>query len=305
MKDYYKILGVSENSTADDIKKQFRSLSKQYHPDVNPEGADKFKEINEAYEVLGNPQKRKEFDERKNNPYVNTQFEDIFQSMFGGGSFFQKPRKNAPDKMVKVQISPIESYLGSEKNITYFKNNHCNNCNGSGGEQQRCKTCNGVGFQIRVFGTGFMTQQVRAMCNDCGGRGFTLVHRCYVCGGKGTQSASTEVKVKLPHGIDSGQFLKLESFGDFINGEYGDLVIQVEVVSKDGFEKINNDLVYTKFLNLEEIQQENYIVPHPDGELKLQAPRTFDTSKPLRVRGKGYNGGDMYLKLNVKFDRVI
>jgi DnaJ-class molecular chaperone len=108
----------------------------------------------------------------------------------------------------------------------------------------------------------------------------------------------------IPKGVDSGQYLKVERAGDFKNGEYGDLVIQIEVVPKDGFEKFNNDLIYNLFFNLEDLKKDKYNIPHPDGELRIDSPKIFDSSKPLRLRGKGYNGGDMYLKLNVKFERT-
>lgn len=109
----------------------------------------------------------------------------------------------------------------------------------------------------------------------------------------------------MPVGVDSGQFLKFADLGDFRNGEYGDLIIQIEVVPQDGFEKLNNDLVYNLYLNLEEIQKEKFTIPHPDGELNINSPNVVDTSKPLRLRGKGYSGGDMYVKLNVRFNRPI
>jgi molecular chaperone DnaJ len=307
MKDYYKILEVEEKATDEDIKKSYRSLSKKYHPDVNPDGSEKFKEIAEAYEVLGDKTKRVQYDNSKNNPYNGTQFENIFSQMFAGNNpnFRQHRRKSAPDKIIKVQITPIESYLGQEKTIQYFKDNHCNICNGSGGEQQGCNTCGGSGFQIKTFGTGFMVQQVRTACQTCGGRGYTLIHKCYSCEGRGVKSATHEIRIKIPVGIDNGQYVKLGDLGDFRNGEYGDLVIQIELISNDGFEKIDNDLIYNLFLNLDEIQKDKYVVPHPDGDLSVNAPKVFDTSKPLRLRGKGYNGGEMYVKLNVKFERPI
>jgi molecular chaperone DnaJ len=308
MKDYYKILEVEENSTDEEIKKSYRSLSKKYHPDVNPDGDEKFKEINEAYEVLGDKTKRNDYNNSKNNPYVGTPFQDIFNSMFGGSTpnfARQQRRKSAPDKLIKIQISPIESYKGIEKTIYYVKDNHCNACMGGGGEQQTCQTCNGSGFEVKTVGNGFMVQHIRTACNTCGGKGFTLTHKCYNCDGRGTKPSSHEVKVKLPVGVDNGQYLKLQDLGDFRNGEYGDLVVQVEVVNKDGFEKFNNDLVYNLFLNLDEIQKDKFLIPHPDGDLNMEAPKIFDTSKPLRLRGKGYFGGDMYVKLNVKFERQI
>ena len=313
MNNYYEILGVSKDATQDEIKKVYRKLAIQYHPDKNPEGAEKFKEIAQAYDVIGDENKRRDYDNRLNNPFANSgggsQFEDIINQMFGNQS--NNPfnngqrRKSAPDKIIKVQISPIESYRGNDKTVNYIKNDKCNVCNGGGGDQQACNTCGGAGFQIKVFGTGFMTQQIRTACGSCAGRGYTLTHRCYSCAGNGVKPNAHEVNVKLPVGVDNGQYLKLSDLGDFKNGEYGDLVIQIEVVPNDGFEKVNNDLVYNLFLNLEEVNKDTFTIPHPDGSLVVNALKTFDTSKPLRLRGKGYSGGDMYVKLNVRFDKPI
>ena len=306
MKDYYKILEVEEKASADDIKKSYRALSKKYHPDMNPDGGEKFKEIAEAYEVLSSPDKKAQYDASKNNPYQGTAFEDMFKNMFNQQTNFrQARRKSAPDKIIKLQVTPLESYKGIEKDIHYVRDNHCPSCNGNGGEQQMCTSCNGAGFQIKTFGTGYMVQQIRTACQTCGGKGYTLVHRCFQCGGNGSKPSTNDVKIKLPAGADSGQYLKLDSLGDFKNGEYGDLVIQIEMVNAGGFEKMNNDLIYNLFLNLEEVQKDKFIIPHPDGDLSMDAPRTFDSSRPLRLRGKGYSGGDMYVKLNVKFERPI
>lgn len=303
MKDYYKILGVEENASDDEIKKQYRKLSKQYHPDVNPDGAEKFKDIAEAYDVLTNPEKKGKYLNGKNNPFNGTDFENMFNSMFGQNPFAQnRRRKNAPDKIIRVDVTPVESYLSSEKVIQYFRNNPCKTCSGSGGEQQMCGACGGAGAQIKTFGTGFMVQQVRMTCESCGGKGFTLIHRCYGCDGRGVKSETNEVKIKLPHGVDDGQFLKLESFGDFANGEYGDLVIQVQMVKTEEFEKMNSDLIYNLYLGYDDLKKDKYSIPHPDGELNVSAPKQFDTSRPLRLKGKGFQGGDMYVKLNVRFE---
>jgi molecular chaperone DnaJ len=300
MKDYYKILGVEENASEDEIKKQYRKLSKQYHPDVNPNGEEQFKDISEAYDVLSNPEKKARYLNKNNNPFTGTEFESFFQNMFNQNG---RKRKNAPDKILKVTITPLESYLESEKFIQYFRNNPCQPCNGSGGDRQVCSSCGGAGAQIRTLNNGFMVQQVRMVCEPCGGKGYTLVHKCYYCDGRGVKSEINDIKVKLPHGIDDGQFLKLESFGDFINGEYGDLVVQIVMTKTESFEKINNDLIYNLFLGYDDIKKDKYSVPHPDGELNISSPKQFDTSKPLRLKGKGYRGGDMYVKINVRFEK--
>ena len=313
MNNYYETLGVSKDASQDEIKKAYRKLSKQYHPDVNPEGAEKFKEIATAYDNIGDENKRAQYDNKLNNPFANMgggngmSYEDLINQMFGNQSQnpFSSRQKTAPDKIIKVQITPIESYHGVEKTIRYMKDNHCDVCNGNGGEQQNCSTCGGAGFQIKTYGTGYMVQQIRTACQSCGGKGYTLVHRCYSCDGRGVKPNTHEVKVKLPVGVDNGQYLKLASLGDFRNGQYGDLIVQMEMVNKDGFEKINNDLIYNLFLNLNEIQEDKFFIPHPDGELTIGALPVFDSSKPLRLKGKGYPGGDMYVKLNVKFNRTI
>jgi molecular chaperone DnaJ len=242
MKNYYEILGIEENSSQDEIKKAYRGLAIKHHPD---KGGDEsmFKEINEAYENIGDPQKRSQYDNNRKNPFSGggrggASFEDLFANMFGGANPFEQRKPQAPQKIVKLKITPIESYLGVEKNIFYVREIGCQGCGGSGGEQQMCSGCNGEGFKVKTFGTGFMVQHVRATCDVCGGRRYTLVHKCYFCSGKGTKSESTELKIKIPVGIDSGQFLQMEGYGDFVNGMVGNLLLQVEVEPANGFEKI-------------------------------------------------------------------
>ena len=308
MKDYYKILEVEENASEDDIKKSYRNLSKKYHPDLNPQGGEKFKEIAEAYETLSNKEKRSQYDSSKNNPFTGTHFQDMFSQMFGNVNpniNQQRRRKQAPDKILRLKISPVESYLGVEKLIQYMRDFGCVTCSGSGGEQQICGSCGGTGYLVKSLGTGFMSQQIRTACQTCAGRGYTLIHKCISCDGRGSKISVHEVKIKLPIGSDNGQYLRLNSLGDFKNGEYGDLIVQIEMEAKDGYEKINDDLVYNLTVNLDEIQQEKFLIPHPDGNLSMDAPKIIDTSRPLRLRGKGYNGGDMYVKLNLKFERKL
>ena len=305
MKNYYKILEVEENASEEEIKKSYRNLSKKFHPDVNPNGAEQFKEINEAYETLGDKGKKQTYDMKRKNPYQGSQFESFFDNIFNRNQQQGPRRKSAPDKIIKVQISPIESYLGSEKEIQYIRDLPCNSCKGSGGEKVICTGCGGQGFHLKTFGTGFMVQHIRTVCPTCNGQGQMITERCYLCAGRGTSQTVNDIRIKIPVGVDNGQFLKLQNLGDFRNGEIGDLVVQIELQPKDGFEKLNADLIYNLFLDLSGITQEKYIIPHPDGNLSMDAPKIFDTSRPLRLRGKGYPGGDMYIKLNVKFQRPI
>jgi molecular chaperone DnaJ len=301
MKDYYKILEVEENSTQEQIKKNYRTLSKKYHPDVNPEGAEKFKELAEAYEILGDKTKREQYNASKRNPFAGTEFEGFFAQMQGNNPF--RNRKTVPDKMVKVEITPIDSFIGVEKTINYFKEIECSDCNGEGGQRQICHHCGGSGQQIKTFNNGFIVQQMAITCTSCGGKGFNLIHKCGTCGGKGSNSQNDSVKIKLPVGVDNGQYIKLGGYGDLKHGMAGDLILQIQVIPTDGYEKMNNDLIYNLFLNLDELNSEKINIPHPNGELRINFPETFDTSRPLRLKNKGYNGGDMYVKLNVRFDK--
>jgi molecular chaperone DnaJ len=154
-----------------------------------------------------------------------------------------------------------------------------------------------------MFGEGFMVQHIRTTCNTCGGRGYTLVHKCNSCDGRGHKLSNNSISIKLPHGIDGGQFIRIAGRGDFINGNYGDLIIQIQVDNRDGFEKMGNDLVYQLFLNYDQLMLDKYDIPHPDGNIMISAPKIIDTSKSLRIRGKGYNGGDMYIRTNVRFEK--
>jgi molecular chaperone DnaJ len=299
MKNYYKILEVEENASEDDIKKSYRSLSKKYHPDINPGGDDKFKEIVEAYGVLSDKQKRIEYDFFRKNTNQGPNLNDIFSNFFGQ----QQRQRNTVDKVVRLTITPIDSYKSEEKLIQYNRDEKCNPCNGTGGEQQVCSTCGGQGFQVKMFGEGFMVQHIRTTCNTCGGRGYTLVHKCNSCDGRGHKLSNNSISIKLPHGIDGGQFIRIAGRGDFINGNYGDLIIQIQVDNRDGFEKMGNDLVYQLFLNYDQLMLDKYDIPHPDGNIMISAPKIIDTSKSLRIRGKGYNGGDMYIRTNVRFEK--
>jgi molecular chaperone DnaJ len=299
MKDYYKILEVKENATEDEIKKNYRTLSKKYHPDLNPNGDEKFKEVVEAYNTLNDKEKRKEYDFLRKNPNSGDSLNDILNHFFRG----QRTRQNRHEKVIRIQITVLESYTGVEKNIQYPKNDKCNVCNGTGGNQKVCNTCNGNGFEIKIIGTGYMTQHFRSTCSTCNGKGYILVNVCNNCTGGGVNQSMGNITLKIPKGIDDGQFIRVDGGGDFKNGIYGDLIIQIQIISFNGFEKIGKDLIYNLFLNYQETLQDKFTIPHPDGEIIISSPKVFDTSKPLRIRGKGYNGGDMYIKLNVRFER--
>ena len=303
MKDYYKILGVQENSNDEDIKKAYRKLSKEYHPDVNPNGAERFKEIAEAYDNIGTKEKRDQLKSRQTNPFAGQGFEDMFRDMFGGGGGGRPRRPTVPDKVVTANITPIQSFKGEDVTINYFRNVGCESCAGSGGNREVCVGCKGYGYHSIVSGSGFFRQEVRQVCKTCNGEGFKLINKCHTCSGIGKKPTAETIRIKLPVGIDDGQFLKLGELGDYHDGIYGNLVLQIRMMNIDGYEKIGNDLILNYYMDIDELKNDSIIIKHPSSDLKMDLPIDFDSSKPLRLKGKGYSGGDIYVRLHVKFDR--
>jgi len=303
MEDFYQILGVNENATQDEIKKAYRKLAVEHHPDKGGD-ENKFKKISEAYDTIGDENKRNQYDNQKRNPFAGmggggfNPFEDMFNQM-------HTQRKRAvPDKIIEVVVGAVESYKGNEKTITYERNHNCGGCNGTGGERVNCSSCGGSGVITQHIGTGLFTQIIRTHCGSCGGKGFSYKTTCGTCHGKTTTSSKETVSIKLPHGIDEGQFLRVQSKGDFKDGMYGNLVVKVKTIPENNFEKSMDDLIYNAYFDLNTIKQDTVKVPHPLGEISIKLPGEFDTSKPLRVKNKGYHSrGDLYIKLFVKFKR--
>jgi molecular chaperone DnaJ len=303
MENFYQILGVNENASQDEIKKAYRKLAVEHHPDKGGD-ENKFKKISEAYDTIGDENKRGQYDNQKRNPFANmggggfNPFEDMFNQM-------HSQRKRAvPDKIIEVVVGAVESYKGGEKNITYARNHNCGGCNGSGGERISCSTCGGQGVITQQIGTGLFTQIIRQSCGSCGGKGFSYKTTCGTCHGSTTTSNVETITIKLPNGIDEGQFLRVQGKGDYKDGMYGNLVVKVKIVPENNFEKSMDDLIYNAYFDLNSLKQDSVKVPHPLGEISIKLPGEFDTSKPLRVKSKGYHGrGDLYIKLFVKFKR--
>lgn len=319
MKNYYEILGISKEATQDEIKKVYRKLALEYHPDRNPEGADRFKDIAEAYETLSDEGKRKEYNYRLENPMANNGFggnpfdggfDDLFAQMFGGGNPFGggfQQQRRVPEKLIEVQIDVLESYKGVIKDITYSRSAPCNTCNGSGGDRSVCNICNGQGFIIQRAGTGMFTQIVKTACGGCSGSGYKIINKCHGCNGVGSKELIETLKVTFPRGIDEGQMLRVQQKGDFQQGMIGDLILRVKLISKNGFEKNGNDLIYNVYFNLNDLNKNEFEIPHPDGNLSVKFPKEFNTQIPLRLRNKGFITnviGDLYIKYHVKYLRT-
>jgi len=302
--NYYSILGVEETSTQEDIKKAYRKLAKENHPD---KGGDEelFKKISVAYDTIGDEQKRKEYDIQRKNPFGNGNFNgfgDMFE-MFN--KQFRQQRK--PSRVINVSVDVIKSYNNEKVSINYKRKEKCDPCNGTGGDKKVCPSCNGEGIVWRQMGSGMFVQMVQMPCESCGGHGSTITNACYACHGTGTKDEIKTVEVKIPLGIDDGQMLRLGDMGDYVYGIYGDLIVKIILTNESGFEKFGEHLIYNKFFNLEELKKDNFMVPHPEGNISINFPKHIDTSKPLRVKGKGFKiqnvVGDLLIRPYLKYDR--
>lgn len=302
--NYYEILGVEENATQEDIKKKYRKLAKENHPDAGG-NEELFKKISTAYDVLGDDQKRRKYDEEKRNPFGNQHnFNDIFGSMFGNRQ--NTAQRPVHTSNITVTIGTLNSYKGGKHNLSYRRQSACDPCKGTGGDKTVCNFCGGSGNTVKQFGNGSFFQLMQVPCETCQGKGYFMVNPCFLCNGNGTKTEMKNLDISLPHGVDNGQFLRLNGMGDFRNGTYGDLIVRIDLKPQDGFNKLGNHLVYDAFMSLEDLNSGNITIPHPDGELNVKLPKNIDTSIPLRVKSKGFkleSVGDLIINQYVKYQR--
>lgn len=302
--DYYSILGVEETATQDEIKKAYRNLAKENHPD---KGGDEelFKKISVAYDTIGDEEKRKQYDVERKNPFggmgggFGSSMSDLFNSVFGNRQP-QRPHTTT----ITVNVGVLESYLSEKKTINYKRKNSCDGCLGTGGDKKSCMTCQGTGQVIRQMGSGMFVQMVATQCPSCQGNGYFLPNPCFICNGSGNKDEVKTLELTIPHGIDDGQFLRLQQQGDFRNGIFGDLILKINLEKQDNFEKIGNHLIYNVFFDLDDVKKDSFEIPHPDGNITAKFPKLFDTSKPLRIKGKGFKTdsvGDLMVNQFVKF----
>lgn len=305
METFYDILGVKDTDNHDEIKKAYRKKAIESHPD---KGGDEevFKKVSEAWDTLGDEQKRKDYDMKRTNPFGGFDG-DPFSSF---GDFFNNMNntrvRKAPDKIIDVQLGVLDTLMAKNVDIRFQRKVNCKPCNGQGGERVTCTTCSGSGRITQRMGNSFFSNIFQVSCNQCNGKGFSLNNVCYSCAGEGKNNEIQTVNLNIPHGISDGQLIKAQGYGDFYEGVFGDAILKINVIAQNGFEKLNNDLIYNYQMSLEDFSKDMIDIPHPSGELSVKLPNEIDTTKPLRVKGKGFTNeglGDLYVKMYVKHKR--
>ena len=345
-RDYYEVLGVSKGASDDEIKKSFRKKAKQYHPDLNPGDAEaekKFKEINEAYGVLSDPEKKQRYDQFGHagvDPSYNAGggggfgdfggfgggfggFGDIFDTFFGGGmgGMGGAARANAPtqgeDVHLRINITFEESAFGCEKEISYTRKSVCKSCKGTGAkdgtELETCSQCGGRGFISTVQRTILGNVQSQRPCPSCGGKGKIVKTPCPDCHG-GIVSESKKTKVKIPAGIDDGQTLTLRGQGHAgrNGGPAGDVYISVSVSEHQIFERRGIDIYCEVPISFTDAALGcEMTVPTLEGKIKYNVPEGTQTDSTFRFKGKGIprlgtkSRGDMYVTVTVEVPKKL
>jgi molecular chaperone DnaJ len=328
-RDYYEVLGLSKGASKEEIKKAYRRLSKKYHPDINkePDAADKFKEIKEAYEVLSDDQKRAHYDQfghtDPNQGFGGFGgadfggfggFEDIFSSFFGGGGRRRDP--NAPrqgaDLQYTMTLSFEEAAFGKEVDIEIPREENCDTCHGTGAKPgtkaQNCSHCGGSGQISIEQNTPFGRIVNRRTCPSCQGRGKIITHKCSTCSGTGKVKKRRKIHVKIPAGIDDGQQLRVAGQGEpgVNGGPPGDLYVVFHVRSHEFFERDGDDVYCEVPITFAQAALGDEIeVPTLHGKVKLKIPAGTQTGTRFRLKGKGipnvrgYGHGDQHIVTRV------
>lgn len=312
-RDYYEVLGVSRDASDAEIKKAYRKLSKQYHPDINKEqGADeKFKEISEAYEILSDSQKRAAYDQyghAATDPNFGAGgfggfggaggfgFEDIFDTFFGGGGTSRRP--NAPqrgnDLQYRVTLTFEEAIFGKETTISYKRNEECHTCHGSGAKEGTspvtCSKCHGSGTIQVERNTPFGRVMTQSVCDVCQGTGKEIKDKCTTCRGSGIEHKDHSVKINIPAGVEDDQQMRLSGQGEAgkNGGPYGDLYVIFRVQPSDKFERQGTEIFYSLPINFAQAALGDEVkVPTVHGNVKLKIPAGTQTDTTFRLRGKG------------------
>lgn len=344
-KDYYQILGVSNNASSEDIKKAYHQLAHKHHPD---KGGDekKFKEINEAYQTLSDKEKRSQYDRfgrvfeagagfepgfdfgfsagdgfesMRGRFGEDFDFSDLFEEMFGFKTRKKKDLKKGKDIEIEMEI-PLESVLGGqEKVISLYKAVVCSRCQGKGGEPgtkvNECFSCRGAGEVQQIKKTIFGSITRYTICPECGGEGFRPEKPCNVCQGEGRIKGEEKIKIFVPAGVDTNQVIKIEERGEAgrKGGEVGDLYIRIFVKKHPVFERKGDDLLISLPISFSQAALGDEIeIPTLEGKkILIKVPAGVESGKILRISGKGiphfssYGRGNMYIELIIRTPKKL
>ncbi len=341
-RDYYEVLGVGKNADDAELKKAYRKLAMKYHPDRNPddkEAENKFKELNEAYEVLSDKEKRNMYDQFGHaGVHQNGQggfggagfggFEDIINEVFGGGfgggfgRGFSSNRRNAPRKgssiRADVTLSFEEAAFGKKEKIEFYRTEECHTCHGDGAKpgtkKSKCIKCNGSG-EIRVTQQSILGNTVSIQtCPSCSGSGEIIEEPCGTCKGKGRVKKKKTINVDLPAGVFEGAQMNLRGEGNLGSkgGPRGDVIVVIHVLPHKVFKRDGDDIflqipiTFTQAVLGDEID-----VPTLDGKVQFQIPAGTPSGKQFRLRGKGvhvlngYGRGDQYVRVVVEIPKKL
>ena len=340
-RDYYEVLGVSKGASEDEIKRAYKKLARKYHPDMNPgdkEAEEKFKEVNEANEVLSDPDKKARYDQfgfagvdpnyGAGGGYGAGGFDfgdlgDIFGSFFGGGfGGGGQRRRNGPQRgesiRMSVSVDFIEAAFGCEKEVTVERSEQCPTCKGNGcapgTTPEVCPDCHGSGAVTQSQRTPFGVMQTQAVCGKCRGTGKIIHQPCPDCHGSGRARKRKTVKVNIPAGIDNGQTISLRGQGHAgkNGGPNGDLLITVMVKPHDIFRREGTSvfceapITFTQAVLGAEME-----IPTIDGKVKYTIPEGTQTGTVFRLRGKcipvlnGHGRGDQYVTVTIETPRGL
>lgn len=339
-RDYYEVLGVDKNASEQEIKSAFRKLAKKYHPDVckDPDGAEKFKEAQEAYAVLSNSNERAKYDQYGHAAFNNNggmgggaggydfsgfDFSSIFEDLFGGNDFSsfnfngfsgfggnkRRSARRGNDLVYTLKIDFMDAAYGAKKDITIDVVDTCTNCDGEGGfDKTTCNTCNGTGQINSQTRTILGTIMTKTTCRDCGGSGYTFKTTCSECRGKGKIKQRKTYSVEVPKGINTGEQIRMSGKGEpGTNGApNGDLYIEFLVQDHPLYKRENSDLYIDFPVTITDlVLGTTKTINTLDGKIELKIPSGSQAGDTLRVRGKGianvHNGrpGDLYIKLKL------
>ncbi len=341
-RDYYEVLGISKSASPEEIKKAYRKMALQFHPDKNPDDAEaeaKFKEAAEAYGILSDPEKKAKYDQFGHAAFAagggggyyggGMSMEDIFSSFgdifgdFGFGGFAGSRRggrrvSRGSDLRIKVKLTLSEIAKGVEKKVKVKKYNACKTCDGTGAKDgtayTTCSTCGGQGQVTRVTNTFLGQMQSTSTCPTCNGQGKSISHKCTNCYGEGIIAEEETISFNIPAGVAEGMQLKVSGKGNAARrgGINGDLLVMITEAPHPDLIRDGNDLLYNLYLGIpESILGTTKEIPTIESKVKIKIEPGTQPGKILRLRGKGlpdvngYRGGDLLVSINVWIPKEV